>query len=190
MKIGLFFGSFNPIHVGHLIIAEHIIEHTELQQIWFVVSPQNPFKAQKSLLSEYNRLHLVHLAIQNNDHFKASDIEFALPKPSYTIDTLVYLKEKHPNHTFSLIMGSDNLENIHKWKNADILIRDYAFYIYNRPQHMNYNHIQLKDVTFLDAPQLNISSTYIRNQIKQNKSVQYILTDDVRKEIEDLGYYK
>ena len=115
MKIGLFFGSFNPIHIGHLIIAEHIANNTDLDQIWFVVSPQNPFKEKKSLLSEYDRLHLVNLAIEDNEKLKASDIEFKLPQPSYTIDTLMYLKEKFPKENFSLIMGSDNLENLHKW---------------------------------------------------------------------------
>lgn len=189
MKIGLFFGSFNPIHVGHLIIAEHIACSTDLDQVWFVVSPQNPFKEKKNLLNEYDRLHLVNLAIEDNDKLKASDIEFKMPKPSYTIDTLTYLKEKHPNDSFSLIMGSDNLENLHKWKNADILLKEYPFFVYNRPGHTDTKNAENAMVTFLDAPQLKISSTFIRKSLKEQKSVKYILHDKVLKEIERSGWY-
>ena len=190
MKIGLFFGSFNPIHIGHLIIAEHIASNTDLDQVWFVVSPQNPFKEKKNLLNEYDRLHLVNLAIEGNEKLKASDIEFKLPKPSYTIDTLIYLKEKHKSHEFSLIMGSDNLENLHKWKNADILFKEYPFYVYNRPGHSNIKNAEKAKVTFLDAPQLKISSTFIRNNLKENKSVKYILHEKVLDEIDRTGFYK
>lgn len=189
MKIGLFFGSFNPIHVGHLIIAEHIASNTDLDQVWFVISPQNPFKEKKSLLNEYDRLHLVNLAIEDNEKLKASDIEFKLPKPSYTIDTLTYLKEKYTYDQFSLIMGSDNLENLHKWKNADILFKEYPFYVYNRPGHTDTKNAEKAKVTFLDAPQLKISSTFIRKSLKENKSVKYILHEKVLKEIERTGWY-
>ena len=190
MKVGLFFGSFNPIHVGHLIIAEHLATNTDLDEIWFVISPQNPFKKKKNLLNEYDRLHLVNIAIENNNKLKASDIEFKLPKPSYTIDTLVYLKEKYNEYEFSLIMGSDNLENLHKWKNADILFKEYPFYVYNRPGHTDIKNAEKAKVTFLDAPQLKISSTFIRKNIKENKSVKYILTEKVNKEIIEMGWYK
>jgi len=190
MKIGLFFGSFNPIHIGHLIIAEHVAAHTNLDQIWFVVSPQNPFKQKNSLLNEYDRLHLLNLAIEGNEKLKASDIEFKLPKPSYTIDTLTYLKEKHPKDEFSLIMGSDNLENLHKWKNADILFKEYPFFIYNRPGHTDLKNAEKAKVTFLDAPQLQISSTFIRKNIQENKSVKYILAEKVLEELERTGWYK
>lgn len=190
MKIGLFFGSFNPIHIGHLIIAEHVASHTNLDQVWFVVSPQNPFKQKSSLLNEYDRLHLINLAIENNPKLKASDIEFKLPKPSYTIDTLIYLKEKYPNDSFSLIMGSDNLENLDKWKNADILFKDYDFYIYNRPGYTDIKNADKAKVWFLDAPQLQLSSTFIRSSIKEKKSVQYILHDKVLEEIERCGWYQ
>jgi len=148
MKIGLFFGSFNPIHIGHLIIAEHIVCNTALEEVWFIVSPQNPFKKKKNLLSEYNRLHLVNIAIKDNSKLKSSDIEFKLPKPSYTIATLVYLKEKFPNKDFSLIMGSDNLENLHKWKNSDILFRDYEIFVYKRPNHLELKNAEKTKVTF------------------------------------------
>ena len=190
MKIGLFFGSFNPIHIGHLIIADHIANNSDLDEVWFVVSPQNPFKLKKNLLNEYDRLHLVNLAIDGNEKLKASDIEFALPKPSYTIDTLTYLKEKFKTHDFSLIMGSDNLESLHKWKNADILFRDYHFYIYNRPGHTDVKNADKANVTFVDAPQLKISSTFIRNSIKEGKTIHYILHEKVRNEIEEMGWYK
>jgi len=190
MKVGLFFGSFNPIHIGHLIIAEHIVSNTNLDEVWFVVSPQSPFKKKKNLLNEYDRLHLVNLAIENNDKLKATDIEFKLPQPSYTIDTLVYLKEKFKKNEFSLIMGSDNLENLHKWKNADILFKGYEFFVYKRPNHLNLKNAEKAKVTFLDAPTLNISSTFIRKSLKENKSVKYILHEKVMKEIEDMAWYR
>ena len=190
MKIGLFFGSFNPVHIGHLIIAEHIVSNTNLNEVWFVVSPQSPFKKKKNLLSEYDRLHLVNLAIEDNDKLKATDIEFKLPQPSYTIDTLVYLKEKYKNHEFSLIMGSDNLENLHKWKNAKILFKEYEIFVYKRPNHLNLKNADKAKVSFLDAPMLNISSTFIRKNIKEGISVKYILHEKVLKEIEEMTWYK
>lgn len=190
MKVGLFFGSFNPVHIGHLIIAEHIANHTDVDEVWFVVSPQNPFKQKTGLLNEYDRLHLLNLAIANNPKLKASDIEFRLPKPSYTIDTLIYLQEKFPKYDFALIMGSDNLENLHKWKNADILMAQYPIYVYNRPQHTDTKNADKAKVTFLDAPQLNISSTFVRKSIQNNKSVRYILHPKVWKEIDAMQWYK
>jgi nicotinate-nucleotide adenylyltransferase len=133
MHIGLFFGSFNPVHIGHLFIANHIAHHSILDEVWLVVSPHNPLKDKRTLLSEYDRLHLVNLAIEGNDKLKSSNIEFSLPKPSYTIDTLVFLEEKYPQHTFSLIMGSDNLATLHKWKNGDILQQNYKIFVFKRP---------------------------------------------------------
>ena len=189
MKIGLYFGSFNPIHVGHLIIAEFVRNHTDVKQIWFVVSPQNPFKQQSSLLNSYQRLHLVKIAIEDNPHLQASDVEFKLPTPSYTTDTLVYLEEKYPEHRFSIILGSDGFLNIKKWKNADILLSNYSFIIYKRP---NYEILNLfnADCLILEAPLLDISSTYIRKQIKEGKSVKYLLADSVYNEIIKSHYYK
>ena len=133
MKIGLYFGSFNPVHAGHLIIASHILNETDIEKVWLVVSPQNPFKQENGLLNEYHRLHLVQLATEQDNRIKASDIEFGLPKPSYTINTLTYLAEKFPDHEFSIIMGSDSFQNLHKWKNAELIIRDYEIYVYPRP---------------------------------------------------------
>lgn len=190
MKVGLYFGSFNPIHIGHLIIANHVAEHTDVDQVWLVVSPQNPLKPAASLLNEYQRLHLVQLAIEDNAQLKASDVEFKLPKPSYTIDTLVYLEEKYPNNKFSIILGSDSFSNIGKWKNADILQKNYNLIIYQRPEFAIANNPANKNITVLNAPLLNISATAIRQYIKQKKSIQYLVTEKVRQEIEKNRYYK
>ena len=135
MKVGLFFGSFNPVHVGHMIIAEHMANHTDLDEVWMVVSPQNPLKKQASLAGDYDRLHLVNLAIGENLKLRSSNIEFGLSKPSYTVDTLVYLREKYPNKEFVLIMGGDNLATLHKWKNFEVILRDYQIYVYKRPEY-------------------------------------------------------
>src|ERR1700761_684466 len=139
MKIALYFGSFNPIHIGHCIIASYVADNTDVEQVWFVVSPQNPLKISASLLNEYHRLHLVKLAVENDPRLKVSDIEFSLPRPSYTIDTLTYLSEKYPQHAFSVIMGSDSFQNIAKWKNAEQLVRQYDLIVYNRPGYMASN---------------------------------------------------
>lgn len=166
MKIGLYFGSFNPVHVGHCIIASHVVNHTELEQVWFIVSPQNPFKRSNSLLNEYHRLHLVQLAIEGEGSLKASDIEFGLRKPSYTADTLVYLQEKYPRHQFSLVMGSDGFQNLPKWKNAPILMANYKIYVYIRPGFPIENAANV-EIELLYSPLLQISSTHIRENIKQ-----------------------
>ncbi|WP_153798340.1 nicotinate (nicotinamide) nucleotide adenylyltransferase [Foetidibacter luteolus] len=189
MKIGLYFGSFNPVHIGHLIIANHIASNCDIQQVWFVVSPQNPFKHSSSLLNEYQRLHLVNLAIGDNTQLKASDIEFRLPKPSYTIDTLAHLKEKYPSHQFSIVMGSDSFQNLDKWKNADALKREYDFIIYQRPSFKIIIDPSVR-ASVVDAPLLEISATKIRELIKQKKSIQYLVPDMVRKEIESNNYYR
>jgi len=191
MKIGLYFGSFNPIHAGHLIIANYIVEHTDLKQVWFVVSPHNPLKEKESLLNEYHRLDLVNTAIEGNTKLKSCDIEFKLPKPSYTIDTLQYLSEKYPKHEFSLIMGSDNISTIHKWKNFEKLINTYPIYVYQREKD-NINHLQKEysQVHFLDVPLLNISSSLIRKLIKDKKSVKYLLPENVYHQVIQAGYYK
>jgi len=188
MKIGLYFGSFNPVHVGHLIIASHIADHSDLNQVWFVVSPQNPLKQSSSLLNEYQRLHLVQMCIEDDPRLKASDVEFKLPKPSYTIDTLTYLKEKYPEHEFVLILGSDSFQNIHRWKNHEQLVRDYQFIIYPRPG-FSIDHTA-PNVSVIKAPLLEISATDIRNKIKEGKSIRYLVPENVRSEIEIAGYYK
>jgi nicotinate-nucleotide adenylyltransferase len=189
MHIGLYFGSFNPIHNGHLIIANHIAQYTQLQQVWLVVSPQNPLKPSNSLLNEYHRLHLVQLAISNNNLLKVSDIEFKLPKPSYTINTLTYLQEKHPQHQFSIIVGSDSFKNIHHWKNGDVLLKNWNIIVYNRPQHLLQESTVPKNVTIVNAPLLDISSTYIRKQVEAKKSISYLVPTLVEDEIIRAGYY-
>ncbi len=189
MKVGLYFGSFNPIHVGHLIIAAHVANNADVQQVWLVVSPQNPLKPSSVLLNEYHRLHLTKLAIDDDPKIKVSDVEFKLPKPSYTIDTLVYLKEKHPNHDFSIIIGSDSFQNLTRWKNFDLLIRDYEFIVYQRSGYEIMDTFGAK-ITILNAPLLDISATVIRQNIKEGKSIRYLVPDKAREEIEMYGYYK
>lgn len=189
MKIGLYFGSFNPVHVAHLIIANHILNETDIEKIWFVVSPQNPFKSESNLLNEYHRLHLVRLATEDDNRIKASDIEFGLPKPSYTSSTLVYLAEKHPEHEFCIIMGSDSFQNLHKWKNYETIVKNYLVYVYLRPGFEVENKIGAK-LMILDAPLLQLSATLIRKYIKEGKSARYMLPDKVMEEIEKGGYYK
>jgi nicotinate-nucleotide adenylyltransferase len=189
MKIGLYFGSFNPIHIGHLIIANHILNDTDIQKIWFVVSPQNPFKQSASLLNEYDRFHLVRLAAENDNRIKVSDIEFGLPKPSYTIDTLSHLKERFPENEFSIIMGSDSFQNLNKWKNYEQIIKQYKIFIYKREGFDVENTINANAI-YLDAPLLQISATDIRNLIKSGKSIRYLVPENVREEIESRSFYK
>ena len=188
MKIGLFFGSFNPVHHGHLIIANHIAMTSTLNEVWFVVSPQNPIKKSATLLNENHRYHLVQLAIESETKLKVSNIEFKLPKPSYTIDTLAYLSEKYPGHSFSIIMGSDGFRNLDKWKNAEIIIKNYPIIIYKRPGFEIENSLNAL-ITIADAPLLEISSTHIRYMIKNGMSIRYLVPEIVKEEIENKGYY-
>ena len=188
MHIGLYFGSFNPIHTGHLIIANHVIQHTEIDKIWFVVSPHNPLKESHSLLNEYHRLHLVNLAIEDNPKFRGSNVEFQLPKPSFTIDTLTYLTEKFPLEKFSVVMGADSFENIHRWKNFEQLLSRYPVIVYNRPGHP-VKETHGASLTTLDAPMLDISSTYIRKQVREKKSIKYLVPQAVEEYILSNKYY-
>lgn len=190
MKIGLFFGSFNPIHIGHMIIANFMATQTDLDQVWMVVSPQNPLKKKSTLAKDYDRLHLVHLATEDNDMLRPSDIEFSLPKPSYTIDTLTYLKEKHPSYEFVLIMGGDNLATLHKWKNFELLLRDYSIYLYKRPNYTTEVDLDLNKVEFFEAPLLDISATYIRKCVKKGKSIRYLVPEPVHKYLEEQPIYR
>lgn len=189
MKIGLYFGSFNPVHVAHLIIANHILNETDIKKVWFVVSPQNPFKTESGLLNEYHRLHLVRLATEDDNRIKASDIEFGLPKPSYTTSTLTYLAEKYPEHEFCIIMGSDSFQNLHKWKNYEVIVKNYTVFVYRRPGFEIENHTGVK-LQILEAPLLQLSATQLRKYIQEGKSVRYMLPDKVLEEIEKGGYYK
>ena len=189
MKIGLYFGSFNPIHVGHLIIANHILNETEIEKIWFVVSPQNPFKENKSLLNEYDRLHLVRLATQDDNRIKCSDIEFSLSKPSYTSNTMAFLSERYPEHKFSIIMGSDSYQNLNKWKNYETIIDNYDIYVYLRKDHAIKEVIKENPIV-LDAPLIEISASQIRENIKEGKSIRYLVPEIVREEIETRKFYR
>ena len=191
MQIGLYFGSFNPIHLGHLIIANHILQHSELDQVWFVVSPQNPLKPSGSLLNEYHRLFLVNAAIEGENKLRASDIEFKLPRPSYTTDTLAYLSEKYPSWQFSIIMGSDSFENLPKWKNPTYLLKHYPIYVYKRPGYETLPvYPDAKKIIPVDAPLLPLSSTDIRKKIRAGQSIRYLVPDAVKEEIERNGYYR
>lgn len=190
MKIGLFFGSFNPIHVGHLIIANHFVTFGDLDEVWLVVSPHNPLKKKSTLANDYDRLHLVNLAIGDNLKLRASNIEFTLPKPSYTIDTLTYLSEKHPTKDFVLLMGGDNLGTLHKWKNYEILLRDYQIYVYQRPEYDLGELATHKNVRIFEAPLMSISASFIRNCLNEGKSIRYLVTDSVMDYIESSGMYR
>jgi nicotinate-nucleotide adenylyltransferase len=188
MKVALYFGSFNPIHHGHLIIANEILQQENYHELWFVVSPQNPFKNENNLLNANHRFQLVQLAIEGESKLKASNVEFKLPKPSYTVNTLIYLKEKYPNHQFDIVLGSDGFQNISKWKNSDFIINNYRFLIYERPG-FEINNEASADVKVIVGSQLYISSTYIRKLIRENKSIRYLVPDLVNEEIKARGYY-
>jgi nicotinate-nucleotide adenylyltransferase len=189
MHVGLYFGSFNPIHVGHLIIASITRQTTDLNQVWLVLSPHNPLKPQHSLLNEYHRLHLAKLALQDDPHLRVTDIEFHLPKPSYTIDTLTYLHEKYPHHRFSIILGSDSFQNLDQWKNSETLIQHYKFYIFRRPGFEVENKLDAS-IEIVHAPLLEISSTQIRQFLRNSLSVRYLVPDAVASELEQNNYYR
>ncbi|MCG8475581.1 MAG: nicotinate-nucleotide adenylyltransferase [Cytophagales bacterium] len=188
MNVGLFFGSFNPIHIGHLIIADAIVDYAQLDEVWFVVSPQNPFKKKSSLLHEFDRLDMVREAIKNNDRFRATDVEFSMPQPSYTIDTLTYLSEKFPRHKFQVIAGGDNLSHFHKWKNHEKIL-EYGLIVYPRPQSKPSRFDEHPKVSFVPAPMVDISATFIRNNILNGKSVRYLVTEGVLELIESRKYF-
>lgn len=190
MKIGLFFGSFNPIHMGHLIIANVMAENADLNKVWLVVSPQNPLKPSKGLLHEFDRYDMVKAAIADNYKLEVSDVEFHLPKPSYTIHTLAHLTEKHPGKEFKLILGEDNLENFTKWKNYEEILRHYGLYVYPRPNVTNSELKRHSNVKMIDAPLLDISATYIRNCIRSNRSIRYLVPDVVEQMIRTKQFYK
>jgi len=192
MNIGLYFGTFNPIHVGHLIIANYMVENSDLDEVWFVVTPHNPFKKKKSLLENYHRLELVHLATENYDKIKPSDIEFHLPQPNYTVHTLAHIADTYPQHTFSLIMGEDNLKSFHKWKNYEFILEHHHLYVYPRISEGNTETQFDKHpkIHHINAPIIEISSTHIRNGIKEKKNIQPMLTEAVWKYIDEMNFYR
>jgi nicotinate-nucleotide adenylyltransferase len=177
------------VHIGHLIIAQQVVESGAADRLWFVVSPQNPLKPSATLLNEYHRLHLVELAIEGNSKFRASKVEFSLPKPSFTIDTLTYLTERHPGESFSIVMGGDSIQNIRRWKNWETLVERHEIIVYNRPG-FEVPHLNGARITVLKAPLLEISATFIRERIKAGSSVRYLLPDAVWKDVEENRYYR
>jgi nicotinate-nucleotide adenylyltransferase len=191
MNIGLFFGSFNPVHTGHLIIANYMADYTGLDEIWLVVSPQNPFKINDELLDEKARFELLNLAIQDDIRFKAIDVEFHLARPSYTVNTLSHLRNLHPEHEFTLIIGGDNLQNFHKWKDYQEILKQHKVYVYARAgiveKPLLSNNPQIK---LFEVPLLNISSSYIRESIQEGKSIRYLIPEAVRKLILERNYYQ
>jgi nicotinate-nucleotide adenylyltransferase len=189
MKIGLFFGSFNPIHIGHLIIANTMLEYTELENIWFIVSPQNPFKKSSNLIHEFDRLEMVRLAVGYNYKMKASDIEFSMPRPSYTIDTLTYLQEKFPKDEFVLIIGEDNLDQFPKWKNFDKILNFFKLFVYPRPNSVKSDLVSHPNVKMVPAPLLDISATFIRNSVKNGKSIQFLVLPEVETYVKQKKLY-
>jgi nicotinate-nucleotide adenylyltransferase len=189
-RVGLFFGSFNPVHVGHMIIANLITSEKVVDEVWMVVSPQNPLKDKASLANDYDRLHMVNLSIGNNVRIKASNIEFSLPKPSYTVDTLAVLQEKYPHITFSLIMGGDNLATLHKWKNYEFLLNNFQILVYRRPSYELGELVTHKNIKLVDAPLLDISASFIRKCIQEGRSIEYLVTDEVYKYLAHSNLYK
>lgn len=191
LRVGLYFGSYNPIHIGHLAIANYMVEFMEIDQLWFVVSPQNPFKKKVNLLDDYQRLELVHRAVEGDDRLRASNIEFNLPKPSYTIDTLTYVKDQYPGYRFIILMGSDNLESFHKWKNYDVIIENYGIIVYPRP---GFDPSKIKihpNITIAkEAPLMEISSSFIREAIGKGKDVRHFLPAKSREYLEEMNFYK
>jgi nicotinate-nucleotide adenylyltransferase len=192
MKIGLYFGTFNPIHVGHLTIANHMVEFSDLDQIWFVVTPHSPFKKKSSLLDDHQRLEMVYQATKDYDQLKESNIEFGLPQPNYTVNTLAHLEEKYPDNDFALIMGEDNLKSFHKWKNYEIILSRHKIYVYPR---ISEGIIESKfedhpNIVRVKAPIMELSSTFIRKSIKEGKNIRPMLPDSVWKYLDEMNFYK
>lgn len=190
MKIGLFFGSFNPIHIGHLIIAKQIVTQSDLDKVWFVVSPQNPFKKRSNLIHEFDRFDMVRRAVYDDSELEGSDVEFNLPKPSYTVDSLTYISEKFPKDEFTLVLGQDNLDHFHKWKNYEQILKYYKLIVYPRPNAKGSDLINHENVTIVEAPLLDISATFIRDRLKNNQSISYLVPKEVEEFILGKGLFK
>jgi len=189
MQTGLFFGSFNPIHIGHMAIANYLVEFTEMDQLWFVISPHNPFKERKTLLADHHRLELVHRALGDETRFRVTDIEFRMPTPSYTIDTLAWLSEKHPRNRFILIMGSDGLKTFKNWKNAEEITKQYPRYVYPRPG-FPVDESTHENMILVDAPLIEISSSFIRQAIREGKDIRHFLPAEVWKYLDEMNFYR
>ena len=192
MKIGLFFGTYNPIHVGHMVIANYMVEYTDLDRLWIIVTPHNPFKEKKTLLADYHRLQLVKIAIGDDLRFKASDIEFNLPQPNYTVHTLTYLKEAHPDDEFVLVMGADNLTHFKKWKNYEEILEKYEIYVYPRIEGADFGDDLMSHpkISLHKAPVVQISSSFIRKSIKEKKDVRHYMSKDVYMYIDEMHFYE
>lgn len=190
MKVGLFFGSFNPIHVGHLVLANYMLSFTDLDKLWFVVSPHNPLKEKKTLLADHHRLEMVNRAIGDHPRLRASDIEFKLPQPSFTVNTLAWLSEKYPDYKFALIMGADNLNSLCKWKNYEVILEHYQIYVYPRPGFDGGDLRNHPSVVFTEAPVMEISSTFIREAVKNKKDVQYFMPAAAWKYLDEMNFYR
>ncbi len=190
INTGLFFGSFNPIHIGHMILAEYIVENTDLKEVWFVVSPHNPLKEKKGLLADYHRLAMVNIAVEDDARMRSCNIEFKMPQPSYTIDTLAYLSEKYPDRNFVLIGGTDILPSFHKWKNYQVLLENYSLYIYNRPNFDPGEYQKHPNIKIFQAPLLEISASYIRDSIRNGREVRYMLPQKVYEYIMEMHFYE
>ena len=191
-KIGLYFGTFNPVHIGHLAIANYLVENSDLDEIWMVVTPHNPHKKKKTLLDDYQRLHMVHLATDDYDKINASNIEFNLPQPNYTVNTLAHLSEKYPTKDFTLIMGEDNLKSLHKWKNYNVILEDYSIIVYPRVSSGDVpdQFVNHPKITLIPAPIMEISSTMIRNGIASGKDLRYFMHHDVQKYVDEMHFYE
>lgn len=191
LKIGLYFGSYNPVHIGHLAIANYMVEYTDIDQLWFVVSPQNPHKQKLNLLADYHRLELINRAIEDDNRLRTSNIEFNLPKPSYTINTLAYLSEQYPNYHFRILMGSDNLENFHKWKNSQVILENYGIIVYPRPGFDPSKVEVTKNITIANgAPLMEISSSFIRNAISEGRDIRHFLPQKTWQYLDEMNFYK
>ena len=191
ITVGLYFGSYNPIHIGHLAIANYLVEYTEIDQLWFVVSPQHPQKSKCNILENYSRLEMVNRAIERDDRFMASNIEFNLPRPSYTSDTLAYLTDRYPNYIFKIIMGSDNLENFHKWKNYETIIENYGVIVYERPGFDKSKALFHKNIWLVEnVPQMEISSSFIRKAVSEGKDIRYFMPPESWKYLDEMNFYK
>lgn len=198
-RVGLFFGTFNPIHVGHLIIANHLVQHADLNEVWLIVTPHNPMKEKATLLDDYHRLAMVRIAVEDNPKLKASNIEFELPKPSFTSSTLAYLREKFPKQRFTLIMGEDNIRSFHKWKNYQSILRDHDILVYPRidtdaslalERNNTSEILSNPKVSVVDAPLMKLSASFIRKSIREKRDVRYLLTEPVWKYIDEMNFYK